>query len=1034
MDPIDLTAKALRKKSKRREKKARQMKLKAEAEAEAEAEAAKLQKNNNNTQKEAEVENPEDYNDPETTPGDKKKLSRQMAKTYKPSAVETSWYEWWEKSKFFEADPDSSKPSFVIVLPPPNVTGPLHIGHALTAAIQDTIIRWRRMSGYNTLWVPGTDHAGIAAQAYVEKQFLRFTTITRDEMGRYSFINDLGDMKNLYRDAILRQLRCLGASLDWSRECYTMDEKRSLAVTEAFVRLHKDGVIYRQLRLVNWDCLLQTAISNIEVEHIEIKERTPLRVPGYEKPVEFGVLTSFAYPLEEGLGEIIVATTRVETMLGDTAIAVHPDDSRYSHVHGKFAIHPFNGRKLPIVCDAVLVDMNFGTGAVKITPAHDPNDYEVGKRLNLEIINIFTDGGKINSNGGPEFTGMPRFEARVAVTEALKKKGLFKGDQNNEMRLGICSRTRDVVEPLLKPQWYVNCKSMAEQALDAVTDGASPKIEIIPKQYVAEWKRWFENIPDWCISRQIGWGHRIPAWYAVLIDEPKELGAYNDHWVVGRNKAEATEEANKIFSGKEFDLHKDPDVLDTWFSSGIFPLSVLGWPNDTKDLRAFYSTSVLETGPDILFLWVARMVMLGMKLGGDVPFRKVYLHPMVCDARGREMSKLLGNAIDPLEVINGIELKGLHKKLDDESSLDKNELEIAKEDYVKDFPDGIPECGADALRFALVSYTAQSDKIKLDIQKVVEYRQWCNKLWDAIRFSMTKLGEDYIPREEMIPATLPFSCKWILSVLNKAISKTIVSLDSYEFSDAATAVYSWWQFQLCDVFMEVIKPYFTGNDPAYASERKHAQDTLWLCLDNGLRLLHPFMPFVTEELWQRLPSKKDSVRKESIVISEYPSTVESWNIDGVELEMDLIQFVVKSLRSLRAQLGPNEKCERLAAFVVCLTSDAWNTIKKHELEVSTLATLSSLHVLSKKDDVPVGCILDTLNESESVSVFLKLKGVVNVEAEFEKLNKKMEYLQKEYDDLKKISKKMEKLQKQHDDLKNLVTRGSLQACSTDYGS
>ncbi|KAL7095805.1 hypothetical protein ACP275_10G045500 [Erythranthe tilingii] len=829
------------------------------------------------------------YNDPETYSGDKKRLSRKMAKSYMPSAVEKSWYEWWEKSKFFEADPDSSKPPFVIVLPPPNVTGPLHIGHALTAAIQDTIIRWRRMSGYNTLWVPGTDHAGIAAQAYVEKQFLRFTKITRDEMGRYAFTNDLWHMKNLYRDTILRQLRRLGASLDWSRECYTMDEKRSLAVTEAFVRLHKDGLIYRDLRLVNWDCLLQTAISDIENIYIEIKERTPLRVPGYEKPVEFGVLTSFAYPLEEGLGEIIVATTRVETMLGDTAIAVHPVDARYSHLHGKFAIHPFNGKKLPIVCDAVLVDMNFGTGAVKITPAHDPNDYEVGKRLNLEFINIFTDGGKINSNGGPEFTGMPRFEARVAVTEALKKKGLFKGDQNIEMRLGICSRTHDVVEPLIKTQWYVNCKSMAEQALDVVTDGASPKIEFIPKQYVAEWKRWFENSRDWCISRQIGWGHRVPAWYAVLKDdELKELGAYNDHWVVARNKQDAMEEANRIFSGKKFDLYKDPDVLDTWFSSGLFPLSVLGWPNDTKDLRAFYSTSVLETGHDILFFWVARMVMLGMKLGGDVPFRKVYLHPMICDARGREMSKFLGNAIDPLEVINGIELKGLHKKLDDECSLDENELETAKEDYVNDFPDGIPECGADALRFALVSYTAQSDKIKLDIQKVVEYRQWCNKLWDAIRFSVTKLGEDYVPPEEIIPSSLPFSCKWILSVLNKAISKTVVSLDSYEFSDAATAVYSWWQFQLCDVFIEAIKPYFAGNDPAYASERKHARDTLWLCLDNGLRLLHPFMPFVTEELWQRLPCKKDSARKESIVISEYPSTVEGWNFDAVELEMDMI--------------------------------------------------------------------------------------------------------------------------------------------------
>ncbi|KAI3474661.1 hypothetical protein Pfo_029846 [Paulownia fortunei] len=990
MDSQVLTPEALEKK-KKKEEKAREKELK-KLKAAQKAEAAKLQaqKASNapesgkkkNTKKEAEVENPEDYIDPETPLGEKKKLSCQMAKTYKPSAVENSWYEWWEKSNFFEADPDSSKPPFVIVLPPPNVTGALHIGHALTAAIQDTIIRWRRMSGYNTLWVPGMDHAGIATQVVVEKKFMREMKLTRHDVGREGFIAEV------IWGYILKQLRRLGASLDWSRECFTMDEKRSMAVTEAFVRLHKEGVIYRDLRLVNWDCVLRTAISDIEVEHIEIKERTAIRVPGYEKPVEFGVLTSFAYPLEGGLGEIIVATTRVETMLGDTAIAIHPDDPRYSHLHGKSAVHPFNGRKLPIVCDAVLVDMNFGTGAVKITPAHDPNDFEVGKRHNLEFINIFTDDGKINSNGGPEFAGMTRFNARAAVTEALKEKGLYRGDKNNEMRLGICSRSNDVVEPLIKPQWYVNCKSMAQQGLDAVMDDANPKMEIIPKQYVAEWKRWLENIRDWCISRQLWWGHRIPAWYAMLdSDELKELGAYSNHWVVARNEEEAKEEASRIFAGKNFHLFQDPDVLDTWFSSGLFPLSVLGWPNDTKDLRAFYPTSVLETGHDILFFWVARMVMLGMKLGGDVPFRKVYLHPMIRDAHGRKMSKSLGNVIDPLEVINGIELKDLHKRLE-EGNLDPKELKTAKEGQAKDFPDGIPECGADALRFALVSYTAQSDKINLDIQRVVGYRQWCNKLWNAIRFAM-----------KIVPATMPFSCKWILSVLNKAISKTVLSLDSYEFSDAATAVYSWWQFQLCDVFIEVIKPYFAGNDPAYASERRYAQDTLWLCLDNGLRLLHPFMPFVTEELWQRLPSKKDFVRKESIVISEYPSPVECWTNDDVELEMDMIESVVKSLRSLRSQLAPNERYERRAAFVRCRTNDACHVIKKHELEIATLATLSSLDVLSETDDAPAGCIVDVVNEA--LSVFLKLKGNINVEAELEKLKKKMEEIEKQCDGLRK---------------------------------
>ncbi|KAG6412055.1 hypothetical protein SASPL_124718 [Salvia splendens] len=941
--------------------------------------------------------------DPETPLGEKKKLATEMAQNFNPNTVEKSWYEWWEKSNFFQADPKSSKPPFVIVLPPPNVTGALHIGHALTTAIEDTIIRWKRMSGYNTLWVPGMDHAGIATQVVVEKKIMREQKLTRHQVGRERFVDEVWKWKNEYGGTILKQLRRLGASLDWSRECFTMDEKRSRAVTEAFVRLHKQGLIYRKpnfrdIRLVNWDCVLRTAISDIEVDYIDIKERTPLRVPGYETPVEFGVLTSFAYPLEGDLGEIVVATTRVETMLGDTAIAIHPDDPRYKHLHRKFAIHPFNGRKLKIVCDSVLVDMKFGTGAVKITPAHDPNDFDVGKRHDLNFINIFTDDGKINTNGGEQFAGMPRFKAREAVTQALKEKGLYRGDKNNEMRLGICSRSNDVVEPLIKPQWYVNCKGMAEDGLNAVIDDKNPKLGIDPKQYVAEWQRWLENIRDWCISRQLWWGHRIPAWYVVLeVDQFRELGAYDNRWVVGRTEEEALEEASRLFAGKKFQLLQDPDVLDTWFSSGLFPLSVFGWPDDTDDLKAFYPTSVLETGHDILFFWVARMVMMGMKLGGDVPFSKVYLHPMVRDAHGRKMSKSLGNVIDPLEVIQGVTLENLHKRLE-EGNLDPNELKTAKEGQKKDFPDGIKECGADALRFALVSYTAQSDKINLDIQRVVGYREWCNKLWNAIRFAMTKLGDDYTPPIEIDPASMPFSCKWILSVLNKAISKTVASLESYEFSDAATAVYSWWKYQLCDVFIEVIKPYFAGNDPVFASARRSAQDTLWLCLDYGLRLLHPFMPFVTEELWQRLPSKMDSVRKESIVISEYPSVVKSWTNDDVEAEMDMIESVVKSLRSLKSQLPSNERLQRRAAIVRCRTNDACDIIKGHDLEIATLAQLSSLTVLSENADVPVGCLVDIVNES--LSVFLN-QGSVNVEAELGKLKKKMEETQKQYDTLKK---------------------------------
>ncbi|KAK9993005.1 hypothetical protein SO802_022708 [Lithocarpus litseifolius] len=523
--------------------KAREKELKRQKALEKAAKLQAQQASNNQKKREKKMvkrggkeENPEEFLDPPTPFGEKKRISSQMAKQYSPTAVEKSWYAWWEKSGFFVADAKSSKPPFVIVLPPPNVTGALHIGHALTVAIEDTIVRWRRMSGYNTLWVPGMDHAGIATQVVVEKKIMRERKLTRHDLGREKFVSEVWDWKNKYGGTILQQLRSLGASLDWSRECFTMDEKSSRAVTEAFVRLHKNKLIYRDERLVNWDCVLQTAISDIEVEHIEIKERTLLNVPGYEKPVEFGVLTSFAYPLEGELGEIVVATTRVETMLGDTAIAIHPDDPRYNHLHGKYAIHPFNGRKLRIVCDATLVDPKFGSGAVKITPAHDWNDFEVGRHHGLEPINIFTDDGKVNSNGGSEFAGMPRFKAREAVIEALQKKGLYRGSQGNEMRLGICSRTNDVVEPLSKPQWYVNCDKMAMKGLHAVMDEKKKswmkkrrlmlswtkkrrlmlswtkkrrlmllwmkkrrsmlswmkkkKIEIIPRQYAADWKRW----------------------------------------------------------------------------------------------------------------------------------------------------------------------------------------------------------------------------------------------------------------------------------------------------------------------------------------------------------------------------------------------------------------------------------------------------------------------------------------------------------------------------------------------------------------
>ncbi|CAA7043754.1 unnamed protein product [Microthlaspi erraticum] len=653
--------------------------------------------------------------------------------------------------------------------------------------------------------VLSVDHAGIATQIKVEDNLICERGMNRHDLGREEFL----------------------------QESFTMDEPRSKAVSLSLRPLYAYtrkalSIDYRDNRIVNWDCSLRSAVSKLEVTHIDIKERTLLQVAGYEKPIEFGVITSFAYPLEDGFGEVIVATTRVETMLGDNAIAIHPDDARYKHLQGKFALHPFNGRKLPIICDETLVDPSFGTGCVKITPAHDHNDFEFGIRHNLRFINILTDDGKVNTNGGVEFAGMPRFTAREAVLEALTKKGLYRGDKDNEMRLERCSRTNDVIEPMVKPQWYMKCDVMAKEALDVAINDDEKNIKL----------EWLENIHDWCISRQLWWGHQIPAWYVTLEeDETKDIGSYNDHWIVARSQEEALKEAVLRFSGKKLELSRDPDVLDTWFSSGISPLSNLGWPDETDDLKTFYRTTVLETGHDILFFWVARMVMLY-----------------------------------PLEIIEGQTLSGLFKRLET-SNLEPKMLVSAKEGHSKDSPDGIPQCGADSLRFALASYTAQSDRLNMDILRVLAYRQWCNKLWNAVRFAMLKLGDGYTPVLTLSPEEkTPMICKWILASLDKAISKTVGSLNAYEFSDAANTVYAWWQYQFCDVYIEAIKPYFNRDE--FGLERIHAQNALWVCLETGLRLLHPFTPFVTEEIWQRLPWPKDCERKASIMICDYPSSLE----------------------------------------------------------------------------------------------------------------------------------------------------------------
>ena len=918
-----------------------------------------------------------------------------MAKSYNPVAVEAAWYDWWERCGMFTPTMGTNKPKFVIVIPPPNVTGALHIGHALTNAIQDTIVRWRRMQGYEALWVPGTDHAGIATQTVVEKKLQREEGVTRHDLGREKFLERVFEWKDVYGGKICNQLRRIGSSMDWTREAFTMDEKLSKAVKEAFVRMFDEGLIYRDNRLVNWSCQLKTAISDIEVDYIELDGPTMLAVPGHTKKVEFGVITSFAYPFEDGQGEVVVATTRIETMLGDTAVAVHPEDERYKSLHGKFVLHPFNGRRIPIICDAELVDMEFGTGCVKITPAHDPNDFNTGKRHDLEFINVFTEEGLVNEQGGEQFQGMKRFECRVAITEALDKLGLYRGKANNPMRLGLCSRSKDVIEPMLKPQWWVNCQDMAKEACDAARD---KRLEILPTFMEPTWFRWLENIRDWCISRQLWWGHRIPAFYVRFAGEgdddcgmPGGSSEKMDRWVIGRDADEARVSAEKKFPGREFTLEQDEDVLDTWFSSGLFPFSVFGWPDETPDLAEFHPTSLLETGHDILFFWVARMVMMGMKLTGKVPFKQVYLHAMVRDAHGRKMSKSLGNVIDPLHVIEGIDLAALNETLVG-GNLDEKERKKAQAGQKADFPDGIPECGTDAMRFALVSYTAQGRDINLDVLRVVSYRHWCNKLWNATKFAMMNLGDEYVPPADFNATfdvqSLPLAAKWVLSRLNATCASTNAGMEVYDFNTATNSVYAFWQYELCDVYIEIIKPVMSGSDEM---AKKQLRDALWICLDAGLRLLHPFMPFVTEELWQRLPRTRNENTPKSIMIAEYPVAVDSWANATAESQMQIIMDSVKAFRSLKSNYNLPPRA-RPDVFYSVKTDDSEAAMKIDPEGLVSLAGVGELKQLAQGESAPPGCAVSIVNES--VTVYVLLKGIVDAATEIAKLDKKLDLLTK----------------------------------------
>ncbi|KAG2734591.1 hypothetical protein G9P44_002597 [Scheffersomyces stipitis] len=974
------TAKQLENERKKAEKLAKFEAKKAKQAAAAQSKSAEPKK----PKKEKKVAEPVPEFVDETKPGEKKilvSLEDAAFKAYNPKNVESSWYSWWDKEGLFQPELTADgniKPqgAFTIPAPPPNVTGALHIGHALTVSIQDALIRYYRMKGKTTLFLPGFDHAGIATQSVVEKQIWAKEKKTRHDYGREKFVEKVWEWKEEYHSRIKNQFKKLGASYDWTREAFTLNPDLSAAVTEAFVRMHDDGTIYRATRLVNWSTKLNTAISNLEVDNKNIPGKTLLAVPGYDDKVEFGVLTSFSYEVDGSDEKLTVATTRPETIFGDTGVAVHPKDPRYTHLHGKFVKHPFLDRLLPIVTDSEAVDMEFGTGAVKITPAHDQNDYQTGKRQNLEFINIFTDDGFLNENCG-EYKGLKRFDARTVVIEQLKEKGLFVEQKDNEMTIPLCSRSGDVIEPLLKPQWWVNQQEMAKDAIAAVKNG---DLTITPKTSESEYFYWMENIQDWCISRQLWWGHRCPVYFVVVEGEEGDR-LDNNYWIAARSHEEALEKAQKKFAGVKFTLEQDEDVLDTWFSSGLWPISTLGWPNATRDMELFNPMSMLETGWDILFFWVSRMILLSLKLTGKVPFKEVFCHSLVRDAQGRKMSKSLGNVIDPLDVIAGIPLQGLHDKLK-VGNLDPRELQKATDGQKLSYPNGIPECGTDALRFALCAYSTGGRDINLDILRVEGYRKFCNKIYQATKFVLGRLGEDFKPAQT--PAKTGNESlveKWILYKLTQATAKTNKAIENRDFGDATNHIYNFW-YDLCDVYIENSKALIQDGT---AEQKKSAQDTLYTCIDSSLRLIHPFMPFVTEEMWQRLPRRAGDSTK-SIVVAAYPEYIKEFDDKEAHEAYELVLEITKGARSLLSQYNILKHGQ---VYVETAKKDIFDIAsEQHDSIVSLIKGVDKITVVSKVEDVPSGCALQAIGPDCTVHVLVK--GQIDLDAEIAKVEKKLD--------------------------------------------
>ena len=863
-----------------------------------------------------------------------------MEKTYSPEQIEAKYRDVWEQGDFFSSKPsDSSQNVFSIALPPPNVTGSLHMGHAFQHTIMDVLTRYHRAIGDQTLWQPGTDHAGIATQMVVERQLARENK-TRHDLGREQFIEKIWDWKNKSGGTITTQMRRLGASVDWKRERFTMDKKLSDAVQKVFVDLYNEGLIYRGKRLVNWDPVLLTAVSDLEVISTE----------------ETGSLWHLRYPIADSDEVLIVATTRPETMLGDSAVAIHPNDTRYKHLIGKKVILPLTNRQIPIIKDEY-VDMEFGTGCLKITPAHDFNDYDVGLRHNLEMINVFTDDAKINNLAPKEYQNLDRFEARKQIVMDLEKLDLIERIDPHTLMIPRGDRTNSVIEPYMTDQWFVKIKPLAKPAIDAVKNG---DIRFVPSNWEKTYYNWMENIEDWCISRQIWWGHRIPAWY----DEAGEI-------YVANSLEEAQNQA-----GKDAKLIQDEDVLDTWFSSALWPFSTLGWPEKTPELALFYPTSVLVTGFDIIFFWVARMIMFGLKFADDVPFKDIYITGLIKDGHGQKMSKSKGNVLDPIDLIDGIGLKDLLEK----RTQGMMQPEIAtkiKNQTEKEFPDGIPSFGTDALRFTFAALASFGRDIKFDLQRVKGYRNFCNKLWNASRFVLMKIENESIN----FKADTSTPDKWILSRLQHTKNSVEKHLADYRLDLMSQTLYEFVWHDYCDWYLELSKP-LLGNEKT----KPGCQATLIKVLSEILTLLHPVIPFITEEIFEQCRNfTNDS--SERLIVKPFPIVDEALYCAAAESEIVWLQDFILGIRQVRGEMNiPPGKI--LPCFIQNLNSQDEVFVSNNMSILLTLGKLENITQLNKNEPAPESA---TTLVGE-MRVLIPLTGLIDKNQEITRLNKEINKL------------------------------------------